>query len=173
MSDSALPEGEADLRVVPIHAMEGLPADSGVPVIAYGPGGSLRRAYLDGCADYLKEPWTPEELGFRALAVLERARHRYLFPWGEIGFEDQNLVTPAGPVALTYRESRILRLLILHRGSPVPRAALAYQGWGSPLSAGSRRIDAHVAAIRRKVKVAIPRAGRFIVAVRREGYMVP
>ena len=33
------------------------------PVIAHGPAGLMRSAFLAGCADYLRDPWTPEELG--------------------------------------------------------------------------------------------------------------
>ena len=173
LSSAPLPDEQTDLRVAPIDAIESLPEGSPVPFIAYGPGSSVRRAYLEGCADYIKEPWVPEELGLRALAVLERTPCGIRFPWGFVRLEGSTLVAPCGSIVLTHREARILRVLLLRRGSPVGRSALALQAWGFPLPAGSRRIDVHVAGIRRKVAEAIPAAGRLIVSVRREGYMVP
>jgi hypothetical protein len=168
------PPGEADLYAVPAAAMGSLTLDAGVPVIAHGPPNLLRSAFLAGCADYLREPWTAEELGLRALRLLERGRGRYAFPWGELSFEGNDLRTPAGLVALTLRESRILAKLLAARGSPVPRDALACRAWGKPAAAGSRALDMHVASIRRKVIAAVPAAGpRFITAVRGEGYVIP
>lgn len=166
--------GEADLYAVPAAAMGSLALDPGVPVIAYGPPNMLRSAFLAGCADYLREPWTAEELALRALRILERSSGSFAFPWGEVRFEGKDLRTPAGLLALSPRESRILTKLLAARGSPVPRDALACRAWGKPAAAGSRALDMHVASIRRKVIAAVPAAGpRFITAIRGEGYMIP
>jgi hypothetical protein len=173
-SESPPPPGEADLYVVPAGAMESLALDAGVPVIAHGSPNLLRSAFLAGCADYLREPWTAEELGLRALRILARRSGSFAFPWGEVRFEGKDLRTPAGLLALSPRESRVLKQLLAARGSPVPRDALACRAWGKPAAAGSRALDMHVASIRRKVIAAIPAAGpRFITAVRGEGYMIP
>ncbi|MGA2478074.1 MAG: winged helix-turn-helix domain-containing protein [Spirochaetia bacterium] len=143
------------------------------PVIAWGPAALLRSSLLAGCADYLKDPWTPEELELRALAVLSRAQRQYLFPWGTVSFEGLDLCTPAGPIPLTLHESRMLKVLLRSRGEPVPRDALSYAAGGTPGPAGSRAVDVHVASLRRKMRAAIPAAGRFILCVRRQGYIVP
>ena len=164
---------EVDLYVVSVGEIGALPS-RGVPVIAWGPAALLRSAFLAGCGDYLKDPWSPEELGMRALAVLSRAQQHFLFPWGELSFQGKDLATPAGVVALTHHEFRVLRMLLQSRGTPVPRDALAYSLWGAPAPTRCRAHDVHVAAIRRKVRAVMPAAGpRFIEAVRREGYMVP
>jgi DNA-binding response OmpR family regulator len=80
----------------------------------------------------------------------------------------------------------ILRALLRQRGRPVPRAALACllgaanreggksrKGAGSSASVESRRIDVQVSALRRRVRAVVPEAGRFIVCVRGQGYMIP
>jgi hypothetical protein len=173
-SESPPPPGEADLYVVPAEALGSLALDAGVPVVACGPPNLLRSAFLAGCADYLREPWSADELGLRALRLLERGRGRYAFAWGELSFEGNDLRTPAGLVALTLRESRVLRQLLAARGSAVPRDALACRAWGRPSPPGSRALDMHVASIRGKVIGAVRAAGpRFILAVRGEGYMIP
>ena len=162
--------------MVPAQAVGELPA-GGTPLIACGPPGLLRTAFLAGCDDYLRDPWAPEELGLRALALLARTRRRYQFPWGAVSFEGTNLRAAGGLITLTLHESRILEALLRARGRPVPRAALTYavgRARGeAPGSGRSRAIDVHVAAIRRKVRGAVPAAGRFIVCARGQGYLVP
>lgn len=171
-TDAPLPSDEVALYVVPAAEVEELPA-RGVPVIAWGPAGMMRAAFLGGCDDYLRDPWTPEELGLRAHAALSRVRPRCQFPWGEVSFEGDTLLLPGAAAALTHHESLILRALLRARSRPVPRTALAYSLDGTPRRAAGRVIDAHVSAIRRKVRKAFPDAGRFIVCIRGQGYMVP
>ncbi len=172
-ADDGAADGEApDLYVTRVQDLDGLDPWA-APVIASGPPALLRSAFLAGCADYLREPWTPEELELRALAVLARAARKYELPWGTVAFEGKNLRTPAGLVPLTLRESKILRLLLRARGEPVPRAALAGEVWGSPGRAAGRAIDVHVASVRRKVRRVQREAGAFIVCIRGAGYMIP
>ena len=173
-SDEPLRPECADLYVVAAERVGDLPRH-GVPVIAAGPAGLLRSAFLAGCADYLREPWTAEELSLRALEAMARGARRFGFPWGEISLEPGRLVTPAGPVRLTWHEHRILAALLRSRGEPVPRQALAYAAGAAPVPtrAAGRAIDMHVSSIRRKVRAAIPQAGPFIVCVRSQGYLIP
>ena len=172
-TDEPVPPEETELYVVPAAAWpQGLPG-RGVPVIAWGPAELMRGAFLSGCDDYLREPWTPEELGLRALAALSRAEKRYRFPWGEISFEGKDLRTPGGLAVLTLHESRILGTLLRNRGQPVPREALAYSLSDAPPSRASRAVDVHIVSLRRKIRCAAGDAGRFIVCVRGQGYMVP
>ncbi len=145
----------------------------GVPVIAWGPAGMLRPAFLAGCVDFLREPWAPEELALRALAALARARSSHVFPWGEAGFQGDTFVLPGGPAVLTHREALILRALLRSRGSPVPRETLFLLAGGHPRAVPGRTIDVQVASIRRKVRAVAPATGRFIACVRRQGYMLP
>ncbi|HUJ75986.1 MAG TPA: hypothetical protein VL359_14075 [bacterium] len=192
-SDEPLPPECADLYVVPAARVGNLPRH-GLPVIAAGPAGLLRSAFLAGCADYLREPWTAEELALRALGAMARGARRFTFPWGELSLESDRLDSPAGPIRLTWHESRILAALLRSRGDPVPRQALGYAAGMSPLGRGStpplgrgstppssaprtrpasRAIDAHVCSIRRKVRAAVPEADPFIVCVRSQGYLIP
>lgn len=163
-----------DLQLIPAALVGSLPLAPGLPTIAYGPPNLLRSAFLAGCADYLRDPWTAEELALRALAVLSRLRERCAFPWGEVSLEGCTLLTPAGPVALRPIESRILRQLLASKGETVPREALVLRAWGRPARASSRSLDMHIASIRKKVIGAVGAAGpRFISAVRGEGYVIP
>jgi hypothetical protein len=174
-----LSDDDADLFVVDARDVGSL-AEGGVPVIAHGPPSLMRAAFLSGCSDYLREPWTPEELALRAHAVLSRQRTRWEFPWGDARLERDKLHTPRGYAVLTHHEAMILRALLRQRGRPVPRAALACllggtrsQGAGKHGSAQSRRIDVQISALRQRVREVVPEAGRFIVCVRSQGYMIP
>jgi hypothetical protein len=166
------PLPDADLYVAPARRAQEI-CLLAAPVIAWGPPALLRSSLIAGCADYMKDPWTPEELELRALAVLGREQRRYHFPWGALAFEGLGLRTPAGLVPLTLHEARILRALLRARGEPVPRSALSYCAGGAPGTAGSRAVDVHVASLRRKVRASVPAAGRFILCARRQGYLVP
>jgi DNA-binding response OmpR family regulator len=164
---------DADLLLVPASSLAPGRRVHAVPVIAHGPAQMLRSAFLAGCDDYLREPWTTAELSARALAVLGRVRERFTFPWGTLEIRGETLHTPAGPLRLGAIQSRLLKKLLASRGEPVPREALALCAWGRPARAESRALDVHVAAIRGKLAAALPAAGpRFIVAVRGRGYMV-
>ena len=171
-TNEPVPADEAELYVVPAAEWQGLPG-SGVPVIAWGPAELMRGAFLAGCDDFLREPWTPEELDLRAHAALSRSEKRYSFSWGEVSFEGRDLRTPGGLAVLTLHESRILRALLRNRGRPVPREALAYSIVDAPPSRASRAVDVHIAVVRKKVRAVMPGAGRFIQCVRGQGYMVP
>jgi hypothetical protein len=166
-----LPPDEADLYVVPAAAVADLP-EHGVPVIAWGPSALLRASFIAGCADYLREPWAPEELAVRSRAALSRLPDPRTLPWGEAVFEGDSLRTSERTVALTHHEAVILRILLRHRGRPVPRAALSYSLGGRAARAGSRSIDMHVSALRRKLYKAVPAARRSVVCVKGMGYMV-
>ena len=161
-----------DLFVVPAFQV-GTLADIGVPVIAHGPAGLLRAAFVAGCVDYLREPWTPEELSLRALSALARQRECYGFSWGEAHFEGDTLCAPGGSARFPHCEAVLLRALLRRRGQPVPRSALESLLGGRARKAGSRCIDVHLSAVRRRVRAVAPGAGQFIVCVRGQGYMVP
>ena len=171
-TDHPLPPDRVDVYAIAAQGAADLPGH-GVPVMAWGPAGRLRGAFLSGCDDYLREPWSPEELEMRALRLLARARQKYGFPWGEVSFDGDTLLTPGGAACLTRHESIILHALLRSRGTSVPREALFLLATGRQGDARSRAVDMHVACIRRKIREVAPAAGRFITCVRRQGYLVP
>jgi len=178
-----VPEGtDAELVVLPAREAARLAAPAGKPLvaaseladaemIAYGPPGLLRAAFMAGCADYLREPWTAQELALRAEIALSRRSRGCEFGWGWARWDGDTLCTPGGPVALTRQQALLLRALIRRRGSPVPRNALA--ALLGTVNVGGRSLDVQVSQIRRRVRDVVPAAGRFIVCVRGKGYLLP
>jgi two-component system, OmpR family, response regulator len=174
VSAEPLPPGDTDLWIVPAaEAGEAVAAARGLPVIAHGPADSLRAAFLAGCVDYLREPWTPGELTVRGAAALERAAVGLGTETGGARLEGRRLVGPRGAVALTGHQAAVLRLLAARRGTAVGRAALAWAVAGRPPGRGSRSVDVQVAALRAALAaVSPPGGGPHITAVRGRGYLL-
>ena len=151
----------------------GLPG-SGAPVIAWGPAALMRarvsrrvRRFPAGIRGRPRS-WSCG----RSPRSPARSK-RYRFPWGEVSFEGKDLRTPGGPVPHAARVAHPAGAPAQSRGGPVPRAALAYSIADAAPRAASRAVDVHVVALRKKVRGAVPAAGRFIQCVRGQGYMVP
>ena len=131
-------------------------------------------AFECGADDFAQDPFFPRELSSRVQALLRRGRRPR-------GAEDEGeaqvgplrvdlrkaLVEMDGrPVALTWREFEVLRLLAQERGRVVRRSELLGLLLGAPDAASPRLIDTHVKSIRRK----LGRAGNLIETVRGVGY---
>lgn len=122
----------------------------GPPVIACGPSTLLEAAFELGCSDYLKEPWSTEEFGIRCRRLLPCPR--LPFKWGTVYLGDGELLCGEHQVPLTFPEQKIIRLLIKYLNQPVHRETLQYALWGE-LRSGSRGVDVHISALRRKFKL--------------------
>ncbi len=119
----------------------------GPPVIACGPSALLEAAFELGCSDYLKEPWSAEELGIRCRKLLPS--RRLLYEWGTVSLRNGELFCGRHKVSLTFPEQKIIRLLIKNLNQPVHRESLQYSLWGK-LRPGSRGVDIHISSLRRK-----------------------
>jgi DNA-binding response OmpR family regulator len=172
-TEEPLPSGEADLWIGPAAvAAETVAAARGAPVIAHGPPVALRAAFLAGCVDYLREPWTPIELVERAAAALSRSSV-VAVGGSAVRLQGTRLVGPRGSAPLTGHQAAALRLLASRRGMTVDRAALAWAVTGRPPQRGSRSVDVHVSALRARLAAVAPAgAAPLITAVRGRGYQV-
>ena len=140
-----------------------------LPVIAYGSGISLPRAFQIGCGDYLKTPLDLKELFYR-VARIEKM-NRFHLACGNLSVKNRFLIGPAHSFSLTGKEEKILTLLLVHHDSYVPREALDIVVWEGkkPLT---RSLDVHISHIRRKIRGVLPQTcqGELLKNSRNEGY---
>lgn len=168
-------EEESDLMVLPVELLADSAQQPGgrrpdTPRIFYGSSHSLRRAFLAGCADFLKDPWDPDELECRIRRVLQKRESAFVCSRGKAVLRDQAFRCPSGEIALRFPEERLLRALFLHRNQVVARQALYYALWGRLPDGKSRAVDVHLSSVRKKLSALRPPACCRIEAVRRVGY---
>ena len=120
------------------------------PVLSFGSPAHLHRALSLGCEDYLKEPWTIEEL----LARTHKALKHYSIDdrsfRGGFRFRQRSVYIKGVRVPLTSRELSLLRILIRSGGQTVPKKTLV-RVIHAPESAASRAVDVQISNLRRKL----------------------
>ena len=139
-------------------------------LIAYGSVSHMPAAFACGCADYLADPWLPEELFFRALRA--RSGNGIDFSGGRIDIVPFALVTERKNLPLSFQEHLLLLYLVRHAGTPVPRDALLHELGLLRTDYASRAVDVHVSSLRKKLRLCGMGAGggNPIRSVRGVGY---
>lgn len=139
-----------------------------VPFLGYGGAEHLVAAFESGAVDYLRDPWTENELRVR----LDRVRASLIAPveFADLRLVGTGLYGPRGEASLSPAEASLLRLLIKDAGKRVSRTAIRRFLWpGTPHE--SRVVDEAVSRLRRHFIVLSERAESLhIRSIRGYGY---
>ena len=124
-----------------------------------------------GADDYISKPFGMMELVARVRAVLRRTgsgESLTVLTAGELSlFPERHEVQVGGSrVALTYKEYRLLSLLLENRGNVMTREILMEKVWGLEAERENRTLDVHIRTLRQKLGP----VGSRIQTVRGVGY---
>ncbi len=152
---------------------------SSTPVLGLTRGGDLRtklKAFERGVDDILDEPFAPEELLARAIAIIRRASgiDRPIVPTIRLGGMEIDILhreirDGASVVRLSSLEQSLLHLLASRSGQVVSRNQILDRVWGFDFVAESNVVDRQIRSLRAKLHDDY-RDPRFIATVPGKGY---
>ena len=126
----------------------------------------------DGADDYIKKPFSVLELLSRVKALLRRSTEETAqqLRVGDIQLDNaRRIVLAQGKrVELTYKESELLRYLMINAEMVLSRESIMRFVWGTDFEGETRTVDMHIKTLRQKLGP----CGRQIGTVRNVGYVL-
>lgn len=128
-----------------------------------------------GGDDYITKPFSIRELLARIKVILRRARGgtrsaRHTVGEREVDLDTYAVITPDGTrLSLSYREARLLELLLNERNKPLDRAHIMDQVWGIEAYPTDRVVDNTIVRLRKKLEPE-PGKPRHLITVHGVGY---
>ena len=118
------------------------------PVIGFGSLANMADALALGVVDYLAEPWSSEELQYRAERTFGLGP--LVIAGTEIGLRGLVLSGPSGEVLLPAEQAALLRQLIIAEGAALSRGMLRRYLWPA-LKDDSRAVDITASRLRHQL----------------------
>lgn len=117
-----------------------------------------------GADDYVVKPFSPREVTARVRAILRRTSERHgsgaarPAPGFTIDGERRRIAFRGVDLVLTRNEFRLLKTLVERPGRVFSRDELLEAAWDDPGASMDRTVDAHIKAVRAKLREAAPDA---------------
>ncbi len=126
-----------------------------------------------GADDYLTKPFGVMELVSRIKALLRRCQgtqeeRAYALNGILLDNEKHAVWVEDKPVELTFKEFRLLQLLLQNAGIVTSREIIMERVWGTDFEGESRTLDMHIKTLRQK----LGERGSMIKTIRNVGYML-
>jgi len=135
-------------------------ADNAIPLIFLTAKADIKdvtQGYASGGNDYLKKPFSLDELFLRVAELLrrnvsEKANHDELII-GTYTFlpKRQELKSAAGVVKLSHKEALLLALLLQYKNQVLNRKATLIELWGDDNFFNGRTMDVYITKLRKKL----------------------
>lgn len=144
-----------------------------IMITAKSTEGDKVKGFEYGADDYVTKPFGVMELISRIKAVLRRSGNNVqsdIIDYKGIVLDNQSRSVSVDNenIAITYKEFELLKYLLVHKGTVVPREVLLEKIWGYHFEGESRTLDVHIGSLRHK----LGEKGKCIETVRNVGYKI-
>lgn len=169
---SDIPQISADLLIIPFSEIDICKKYYNfiyTPFMVYGNVSFIEKSFIHGSCDYLKSPWTFNELETRAMRFLNN--DKLCIDNMTITFSNHSISGDYITLPFTVNEYKILHTLANNMDKIISKESIYYRL--EIRNTNSRVIDVYLNSIRKKISKIVPESGfKVIRTVRDKGYII-